>query len=689
LNFTLQDILGATLAFCLFPLVIVFPGYVSGWALDLFDFRLRQPVVRLGIGLVLSFAVSPIVLYLTSSLLSVNFALLTLGGFAAAFAVIILKEKPASTSQTKHGAQTIFWIGSAWVVFTILSLVDIQWKDQLYFSMASYDYTTRVSVIEAVTRTGVPPINPSYYPGYPVQLTFLYYFWYILGSMIDVIGGHYVDARAALNASSAWCGLGLMAVVALYLRQRNANNTESAWSSAKIGIGLLAVSGLDAFPVTILMILIGSIVGTVEIWNNQITAWAGSVLWVPLHVSALIAGLSAMLLAQSVRGKTASRQFAIMTIAGLGFASAIGLSTWVTFAFVIFWCIWLVALLLQKTERSLIASMVFAGIVALILASPFLIGMFQGGGAGTTQLPIVFDIRTFSLVFAFVKEWSPIARALVMLAVLPINYLFELGFFFIAGIYWLKIKGKETVRSNPFYLAEILLLAVVLFIGSCLRSTLLTTNDLGWRAWLPGQFVLLIWGVDVVEVLLFNKSGITLTFIKPDEIVKTKNFLRVLIAIGILTSTMDAMLQRILWPVRAGLEIGQRNYSAHLAYDYLRDHIPADVITQNNPLTVLDRPSGLYGTHQMVISDRTAYGVPLDIFEKLADEVGVLFTNENVTSWQMTDKLCQQYSIDVLIIKDTDPVWSSLDTLKTQRPVLYENAHYALFACGDYVQNKP
>ena len=39
MNFTLQDILGATLVFCLFPLVIIFPGYIVGWALD---FKLRQ-----------------------------------------------------------------------------------------------------------------------------------------------------------------------------------------------------------------------------------------------------------------------------------------------------------------------------------------------------------------------------------------------------------------------------------------------------------------------------------------------------------------------------------------------------------------------------------------------------------------------------------------------------------------------
>lgn len=687
-NFTLQDIFGAALASCLFPLVIVFPGYVTGWALDLFDFRLRQPIVRLGIGLVLSFAVSPIVLDLTSSLLSLNISLLTLGGFAAAFVFIVLKEK-TSFIPINRGAKIIFWIGIAWVVFTILSLVDLQWKDQLYFSMASYDYTTRVSVIEAMTRTGVPPINPSYYPGHPIQLTFLYYFWYIIGSMIDTIGGRFVDARAALNASSAWCGLGLMAVVALYLRQRNADKTESAWSSAKIGIGLLAVSGLDIFPVTVLMILIGSIVGTVEIWNTQITAWAGSVLWVSLHVSALIAGLSAVMLVHFARGKTTSKQFIILTIAGMGFASAVGLSIWVTFAFVIFWGIWLIALFLQKTERKLIVPMIFAGIVALILASPFLISMFQSGGAETGKFPVIFEIRTFSLLAFFVKALPPIVRSLIMLLVLPINYLFELGFFFMAGIYWLKLKDKETIRSNPFYLAEILLLGVVLFIGSCLRSTLLITNDLGWRAWLPGQFVLLIWGVDVVEILLLNKSGAIPAFIKAGEIVKTKNFLRVLIVIGVLTSTMDAVLQRILWPARAGIEIGERNYSARLAFDYLRDNFAADVITQNNPLTVLDRPSGLYGTHQMIISDRTAYGVPLDVFNKLKNEVGILFTNGRAADWQLTDRICRRYSIDVLIINDTDPIWSSLAALKAQRPALYENDYYALFACGDYAQNKP
>ncbi len=703
-NFTLQDIIGATQAFCLFPLVIVFPGYVIGWALELFNFRQRQPIVRLGIGLVLSFAVSPIILDLTSSLFSLKFSLLIISGFATAFAVIILKEKHTTRSSKKFHCKTVFWFVSVWAAFVILSLIQIQWKDQLFLSMVS-DQNTRTSIISAMTRTGVPPINPSYYPGHPIQLTFLYYFWYILGSMIDIIGGRSVDARAALNASSVWAGLGLMATIALYIRLRNPNNGETAWRSAKIGIGLLAISGLDVLPFAFLMAKIGNIVGNVEhlnplqfaleTWKNLefniltlLGQWVGSILWVPHHIAALIAGMSAVMLMQSASGEKMLKKFTILTIAGLGFASALGLSVWVTFVFVVFWVIWLAILSLQKRDRDLTLPMVFAGLVAMLFASPFIVGIFQGTGGETGQFPIAFEIRAASLVEPFVKEWTSISRSLLMLALLPVGYLLEIGFFFMAGIYWLRIRDKETIRSNPFYLAEFLLLAVALVIGSCLRSTLILNNDLGWRGWLPGQFVLLVWGIDIIEVFFLNNTNVTSASIKHNEAIKISRFLRVLITVGILTTIINAVFLRIYQPVLAGTAIGQRYYSARFAYDYLRDYLSIDVITQNNPTNFSDGPSGLYGTHQMVISDITAYGVPLDDFHKLVNEVGVLFTNENMTSWQLTDDICQEHLIDVLIIKDSDPLWSSLATLKAQRPALYENTKYALFACGDYAHTK-
>src|SRR6185503_18748273 len=174
-----------------------------------------------------------------------------------------------------------------------------------------------------------------------------------LCSLVDLIGGQIVDARAALNASSAWSGIGLMAIAALYLRLRNPGNSTTAWRSAKIGIGLLFVGGLDALPFILLAAKIGNIVGgnehlnalqfAVLTWNNLeyriltlLGNWIGSALWVPHHIAAVIAGFSALLLAHSARSKEPSKQFATLAVAGLAFASAVGLSTWVTLVFAIF-----------------------------------------------------------------------------------------------------------------------------------------------------------------------------------------------------------------------------------------------------------------------------------------------------------------------------------------------------------------
>jgi len=700
LNFTLQDILGATLAFYLFPLVIVFPGYVCGWSFNLFEFRRHQPIVKLGIGLILSFAISPITFYLTSHISS-KLSLLTVGGFATAFVIILSKEMPCFTSWIHRNFRTFYWIGIAWVIFVIVSLINIQWKNQLYVSAVT-DQITRVSIIEAMTRTGVPPINTGYYPGHPVQLTFQYYFWYILCSLIDMIGDRSVDAHAALNASSAWSGLGLMATIALYLRLRNPNSGKTAWRSSKIGIGLLTVSGLDALLFIFLMTKLGNIVGSTtysntvqfatQAWRNLeysfltlLGQWVGSNLWIPHHIAALIAVLIAMMLAQSARGEKKSRQFILLIIAGLGIASAFGLSVWVTFVFVVFWCIWLFVLLLQKTEHGLILPMILAGIAAMMLLSPFMNEILQGRGLEVWQSPILFELRPVLFLEPFVKDWPPIPRSLMMLVALPVGYFVEFGFFFMAGIYWFKIKDKRTYTSNPFHLAEILLLIVVLFTSSCLRSTL-GNNDLGWRGWLPGQFVLLVWGVDVTQVLLFNEMNAP-ALVSSSKTVKASNLLRIMLSIGILTTIINALFLRVYSPIISGLENGRRSYSARLAYDYLRDHIPADVIVQNNPTTFSDVPSGLYGTHQMVVSYILAYGIPPDAFYKLVEEVGVVFTSQSVTNWQSIDSICQRFLIDVLIIKDTDPIWKSLTTLKTQRPSLYENTHYSLVACGNYAPN--
>lgn len=346
-NFTLQDILGTILAFSLFPLVIVFPGYVFGWAFDLFEFRARLLHARLAISLLLSVAISPIFYYLVTSWFSLNVALIVTILIALVFIILLFFDRPALPQNWPW--RTLLLILFCWLVLSMFSLVDLQWGNkELYFSVASYDHTTRVSIIDAMTRTGIPPINPSYFPGHYVKLTFLYFFWYILGSIIDFIGGSYVNARTALFASIMWCGIALMAMIAFYLRMRDGRDKVKIWQNAFIGIALLLITGLDILPTLSLMRLGNGTIGDLEHWNEQITAWVGSLLWVPHHVAGLIAGFVGVMLVHSVREKSRTKQFTALVFSGVAFASALGLSVWVTLVFVLFWVIWMLFLYLQN-----------------------------------------------------------------------------------------------------------------------------------------------------------------------------------------------------------------------------------------------------------------------------------------------------------------------------------------------------
>ena len=676
-NFTLQDILGTVLAFYLFPLVIVFPGYVFGWAFNLFEFRARLLPARFAISLLLSVAISPIFYYLVTSWFSLNVALIVTILIALAFIILFIREKPVLPQNRPW--RILFWISLGWLVFAIFSLVDFQWGNrELYFSVASYDHTTRVSIIGAMTRTGVPPINPSYYPGHYVKLSFLYFFWYILGSMIDFTGGPFIDARTALFASIIWCGFALMTMIAFYLRLRNGRDGGRIWQRVFIGIASLSITGLDILPALSLMRFGNGAIGDLEHWNEQITAWVGSLLWVPHHVASLIAGFVGVMLVHSVRGQPRIKQFTALAFSGMAFASALGLSVWVTLIFVLFWGIWMLFLYIQKEQRALLFPMFTAGGVALLLTGPFLLGLLSGGSGGEAgAFPIAFTVRSFRFADMFLENSSLLWKFLIRLIFLPLNYFFELGFFALAAFVWLK-SHKDVLLKNPYYFAEILLLGVSFFIGTFTRSTLIENNDLGWRAWLPGQFILLIWGVDVLSQ--FANSSQKLPILSS----RIKYNLVVLAVIGIATTILDVTLLRFGYNFAFGPEVGYRIFSARQAYTVINQTLPEDVIVQYNPAGAVNRPSGLYGMRQSAISDRTAYGVPPDQYNAKVAAVSEIFKLKNVRGWDSLDALCKEHFIDVIVIVESDPLWKSLDLLERQRASLYADDHYAAFTCGNY-----
>ena len=692
-SFTLQDILGCLVACLLFALIFVAPGYTIGWLLDLFDFTRRSFPARFVIAIVLSTAVSPIIIFLVYHFSSAEITISLLLLIGIAFAIVLIRTKQVSiTGESKGLYRTTLLVAVGWTILSVLFIVDLQWGNRLYYNNISYDFTTRVAIINAITRTGVPPINPSYYPGHSIRLTYLYYFWYIPCSIVAQIGSSLINGYTAMIASVAWCGLALMATIALYLRLRSHQSNTKIWKSSLLGISLLLVSGSDFIPALTEMIMTRLATGgaypdgDIEHWNEQITAWIGSVSWAPHHVAALIACLAGVMLIYSVRSQNASKQIKAGVVAGLAFASAVGLSIYVTLVFMLFWGLWMI-LLFFRNERRLSLLMGLVGIIALITASPFLVELTGGNNSASFGIPITLSVRAFVPVLLFLSNYPPALLHWIFLLVLPLNYLLELGFFFVTGILWIW-QQKDSWKQNPFYFSEIILLAVTIFIGSFVQSTTIASNDLGWRAWLPGQFILLIWSVDVINKLFPNGWR---KLERNSASARIFRQLRIFAIIGLMTTVTDVILLRT-WPmlVDAGVtgfpsslspdtQLGKRTFAARLAYDYINLHTPENILIQDNPTDPLNRPIGLYADRAMAISGHTAFGVSMQDFNSRTDSVAKIFAFS--ANWAEINQTCAANNINIIIATDLDPLWKDLPILEQQRNPIYQNQYYAVFQC--------
>ena len=702
-NFTAHDIASLLLAILLFPIVAVVPGYVIGWTLDIFSFKKRTVIAQYVFAIALSNALIPVILYLTYRFVSNQFGIGIIILFSLLWVVIqtkLLREHQLNLDVSHN--KVAFAILGTWITFCTLLLVDIQIGQRLYFNNASYDFTTRTALIEAITRTGIPPINPTYYPGHFERITELYYFWYIMASVIDSLGGNWIDARIALFAGITWTGLALMATISTYLRLRNNQSPNENRRLSMIGIRLLAVSGLDFIPVIAFMIAIKTSVGRlpfdgrIEGWNLPVMSWLNAMTWVPNHVASMAACMIALLAILSNNQETKATRWIIhVIVAGASIASAFGESVWVAATFGLFMGIWGIFILFRKSERPLFVAIVLSGILGLLFVSQFLLEILKGGGksAVTGSLPIGLFVRPF--LFTRLLPHGP--REILETLLLPVNYFFELGFFLVIAFMWLKQKQNSgELRNNAYMLAETVLFLTVMILLSFVKSTVIVIDDLGMRAWLLGQFVLIIWAVDLLSS--YSREVSLSTILAPNSTTipkQSRDLLRALLIVGIMTTALEAFSTRF-WPILvdtgiAGVpneltpdtNLGKRTYDARLAYEFIRDDTPKDLIVQNNPLTMLDRPSGLYGSRQVVIGDRTAYGVAAEEFKRMSEEIGQIFNMDSTPDWSSLDQLCDNYSIDAIIVNDTDPLWSSLDSLERERPPIYENKHYAVLACGN------
>ena len=682
MNFTLVDTLGVLKASLALAPFLFAPGYVAGWALDLFEFRQRRPLLRIILAVPLTIAIFSMISYLLARFLQPG---LWAFYFSAGAICLLLLANEARNARLASISKHV-WIAAAlimlWAAIAIASLVDLQIGDKLYSPVAAYDHSTRVAVMSAIARQ-MPPSNPFFaHPATPLRY---HYLWMLLCSLpLKAFG---LSARHLMYAGIIWCGVGVMCVIAMGVKFLLGSQTAVARKTL-IAVALLSVTGLDILPTLYIAAAGKQWLADMEWWNQaQITSWAASLLWVPHHLAAFIACFVGFLLlrhqADANRWRTSS-----VIVAGASFASAAGLSVYVTFTFVVAISLWLLALAARKNWRE-IAIFTGAGLVAVILALPYLSGL-RGPGSGAAF--VEFALRPFDpLGIYFARKigfavQTQSAATMVNAILLPINYALELGFFLAVGILRLPklLQGKISAGANE--LAAWTLVLASFLIGTFLRSSTISTNDLGIRCFLPAQLVLLLWGAVLLDDWCCDRAAARLQPL-------LRAALAGLLLLGTLGTAYEVFMIRmspILWDRWQIAELpwldtdqraGKRAFALRRIYEFLNQQLPASAVIQPNPSTRDWVHDALYSGHDFAaggLDCGTAFGGDPALCGQRVRRLQALFEVKGGS----LESVCRDYGIDVLVAKDTDPAWHDPSSwIWTEHPMAANN-YVRAFRCG-------
>jgi len=686
-HFPLSDLTGISAGFALFSLLTLLPGYSIGWLTNVFGFRRRSLPFRLAASVPVSLSVTPIVGYTVGRWPGLTTAWIV---YALLFAAALYTGAGRRVVASIAGFRPLWPFAAlitAWIVIAFLSLADLPFGHRLYFSVIDFDYSVRIAFTHSISAFGLPARNPFFFPAHPVDLRY-HYLWLIVCAQICRLGTPLVDARTAFIAGTLWIGIGLIALVPLYLRLFISASHDLIHKS-RIGIMLLAVTGLDIVP-TLLLVWISraGLIGmspSVEWWNEQVDGWLYTMLWEPHYVCALVACLTGFLIVWSLPPRSSWRERIVSgALAGIAFATAAGSGIYVAAVFAAFLAIWLAVLATRQLWREA-EVLAVAGIVGATLAYPFFASLRSSfasasgsAGAGPAQHFFQFTVRAFApvnMVFGSGWPWQRYAANLFML---PLNYFLELGIFFVAGhMFWVRFRARRN-PATPAELAGLLMLATSILICTFVRSTAINNNDLGWRGFLPAQFMLLLWAAN----LLSERAARTL-------------FTSLLILLGVAGVAYDLAILRF-YPLLADFgkvpriawigddnNVGLRTRSNREAYEWVRARTPETSVIQQNPEPVYqDTFFGAYGDRQTLAvgyaCGSTFGGDPRECQSAMA----VLTPLFEGGGTQTLASACQSLPMDFVIAKDTDKAWHEQSSWVWTGGPVFSNDFTRVFACA-------
>jgi hypothetical protein len=673
------DLLHVFLAALIFVVVMAGAVYWLCSATGFFDFSREEPLVRLSLVVVLSIALVPETFYL----------LARAGGFPALYSLLGLsiaasflfcirdsRRQPANLSESVPRKKLLFFC----VIFLLImaaSLIDLSWGHHVYFSTVAYDWTGRVAITQAVTDSGVPPVNPSFYPGHALPL-FYYYFWFLVCSVCERLSFGLVDSRQVLIAGSFYAALGLIAIVCVFSRYGNGGKDKQFGRRWRIGALLLLVTGLDIVPWALRNLLAALVhhgykLTEIESWNSQVTAWTGAVLWVPNHIAGFVAAAFVLLMVEYAAQVRPRQVWLITLLCGITIPAVFGMSVWIGLMLVLILAVWFFFAIWRKWFRDgwIVA---VAGIVSGILFLPYYLDLTAA--RHTHDRAIRLEVRHFlplEDIFRGLHMSNPVLAGIAYLLVLPLNYFLELGFFAVIGVLAFR-KFRVSGQVSREQWLRIITLAVSVVVCTFVRSNL-QNNDLGWRCFMYAQMVLLLWGIDfVVNGWLTWRTNIG-------------RLLLITLVLGVMGSAADLLMLRFSSVVadaftpRGQIAESVRNYEERQAYRVIDARYPKTLFVQHNPLIELDYYNSLFGLRPVEVADENyafLYGIDRAWANAYVHRIAQPFLHD------MPDGIrgfCAANGIVALDVRDTDPVWQDRNSWVWRLKPIFANDVTRVFDC--------
>jgi hypothetical protein len=352
--------------------------------------------------------------------------------------------------------------------------------DGAHLSDPIFDHA-KIAIIDAMTRQGVPPVNPVFGTFGAAGRLAYYYLWHFSAAELALplhVSGW--DADIGLTWFTAFASLALMMGVAVWLSQR---------SGAAILVVALAVA--TSLRTTLNLLFSRHGLEPFLASPNGFAGWLFQSAWVPQHLMAASCTLAAMLFVVHYAQRPSLARLAMLALpvaAGFESSTYVGGVTFAVAAAVA--APFLFAAIAPARRLRVALGLAAAAVLALALAAPFIrdqLALVAARGGGSPIVLHHFEVLGGMFAPALRRVLDVPAYWLVLLPLeFPATY--------VAGMIALivMLRGLVPGPEKMAVAALVALAATGLVISWLLVGTLGDNNDLALRAILPAAMILIV-----------------------------------------------------------------------------------------------------------------------------------------------------------------------------------------------------